>query len=62
MFISKKQHEKQLEALQSAGNRMLEVILNHVSQGVFVLDARDRILPPVSRAMATCSGGGISPI
>jgi len=53
MFISKKQHEKQLEALQSAGNRMLEVILNHVSQGVFVLDARDRILPPVSRAMAT---------
>lgn len=53
MFISKKQHGKDLQAMQAASNRLIEAILNHVSQGVFLLDARDRILQPVSRAMST---------
>ena len=52
MFISKKQHGKDLQAMQAASNRLIEAILNHVSQGVFLLDARDRILQPVSRAMS----------
>jgi signal transduction histidine kinase len=53
MFISKKRHGQDLQAMQSASNRLIEAILNHVSQGVFLLDARDRILQPVSRAMTT---------
>jgi len=53
MFISKKRHGEDLQALQSASNRLIEAILNHVSQGVFLVDARDRILQPVSRAMTT---------
>jgi signal transduction histidine kinase len=53
MFISKKRHDLDLQAMQSASNRLIEAILNHVSQGVFLLDARDRILQPVSRAMTT---------
>lgn len=53
MFISKKRYGKDLQAMQAASNRLVEAILNHVSQGVFLLDARDRILQPVSRAMTT---------
>ena len=53
MFISKKRHGEDLQAMQSASNRLIEAILNHVSQGVFLVDARDRILQPVSRAMTT---------
>jgi signal transduction histidine kinase len=51
MFISKKQHGKDLQAMQAASNRLIEAILNHVSHGVILLDAGDRILQPVSRAM-----------
>jgi signal transduction histidine kinase len=53
VFISKKRHGEELQAMQASGNRLIEAILNHVSQGVFLLDARDRLLQPVSRAMAT---------
>ena len=48
MFISKKRHGQDLQAMQSASNRLIEAILNH-----FLLDARDRIRQPVSRAMTT---------
>jgi signal transduction histidine kinase len=53
MFISKKRHSKDLQTAQAAGNRLIEAILDHVSQGVFLVAADDRILQPVSRSMAT---------
>jgi len=53
MFISKKRHSKDLQTAQAAGNRLIEAILDHVSQGVILVAADDRILQPVSRSTAT---------
>lgn len=53
MFISNKRYRREVQALQSAGNRLTDAILNHVSQGVFFLDQKDKIILPVSRSMST---------
>jgi len=53
MFISNKRYRREIQALQSAGNRLTDAILNHVSQGVFFLDQKDKIILPVSRSMST---------
>jgi hypothetical protein len=52
MFITRKRHDR--EKLESFGvnSQLSEAILRHVPQGVFLLDARDRIVPPVSRSLA----------
>ena len=51
MFITRKRHER--EKLESFGvnSHLSEAILRHVPQGVFLLDAKDKIVPPVSRSL-----------
>jgi chemotaxis protein histidine kinase CheA len=51
MFITRKRHER--EKLESFGvnTQLSEAILRHTPQGVFLLDARDKIVPPVSRSL-----------
>jgi signal transduction histidine kinase len=53
MFISTKRYLREVQALQSAGNRLTDAVLSHVSQGIFLLDANDKVLQPVSRSMTT---------
>ena len=52
MFISVKRHEREIQELLSAGNRLTEAILKGSADGLFVLDAKDRILPQVSASLA----------
>jgi signal transduction histidine kinase len=53
VFISTKRYQREIQALQSAGNRLTDAVLSHVSQGIFLLDANDKVLQPVSRSMTT---------
>ncbi len=53
MFISVKRHEREKQELVAAGNRLAEAILKGSPQGLFLLDAKDRILPQVSASLAT---------
>jgi signal transduction histidine kinase len=53
MFISTKRYQREIQALQSAGNRLTDAVLSHVSQGIFLLDGNDKVLQPVSRSMTT---------
>jgi hypothetical protein len=53
MFISAKRHEREKQELLDASNRITEAILHHSDQGLFLLDAKDRIQPQVSRALGT---------
>ena len=48
MFISVKRHEREKQDLLSASNRLTDAILNGSAQGLFLLDAKDKILPQVS--------------
>jgi signal transduction histidine kinase len=56
MFISAKRHEREIRATVSAGNLWTDAVLSHVSQGVFFLDIKNRILPPISRSLSTYFG------
>ena len=51
MFISAKRHEREKQALLDASNRITDAVLEHSGQGLFLLDAKDRIQSQVSRAM-----------
>ncbi len=51
MFISVKRHEREKQELIGASNRLTDVILKGSAQGLFVLDAKDRILPQVSASL-----------
>lgn len=51
MFITRKRHEREKQELQ-AGNRLSDAILKCPGQGMFLLDAKDKVLPPVSRSVA----------
>jgi two-component system chemotaxis sensor kinase CheA len=53
MFISVKRHEREKQDLIGANNRLIDSILKSSAQGMFLLDAKDTILPPVSAALAT---------
>jgi two-component system chemotaxis sensor kinase CheA len=53
MFITAKRHEREKQQLLAARNRITEAILHHSDQGLFLLDAKDRIQPQVSRSLAT---------
>ncbi|MGD0504537.1 MAG: ATP-binding protein [Steroidobacteraceae bacterium] len=53
MFISAKRHEREKQELLEASNRITEAILQNSEQGLFLLDARDRIQPQVSRSLGT---------
>jgi signal transduction histidine kinase len=52
MFTPAKRQERRAQALHHGGNRLKEALIEHVSQGVFLVDHRERILQPVSRSMA----------
>jgi two-component system chemotaxis sensor kinase CheA len=51
MFISAKRHEREKQELLEASNRITEAILQHDGQGLFLLDAKDRIQPQISRSL-----------
>jgi two-component system, chemotaxis family, sensor kinase CheA len=53
MFISVKRHEREKQDLIGASNRLTDAILKGSAQGLFLLDAKDKILPQVSASMAT---------
>jgi signal transduction histidine kinase len=52
MFISVKRHEREKQDLIGANNRLIDAILTSSAQGMFLLDAKDNILPPVSASLA----------
>jgi len=53
MFISVKRHEREKQDLIGANNRLIDSILKSSAQGMFLLDTKDMILPPVSASLAT---------
>ncbi len=56
MFISAKRHEREIKATVSAGNLWSEAVLQHVAQGIFFLDVKNRLLPPISQSLSTYFG------
>jgi len=52
MFISVKRHEREKQDLIGASNRLTDALLKSSAQGLFLLDAKDRILPQVSASLA----------
>jgi two-component system, chemotaxis family, sensor kinase CheA len=52
MFISLKRHEREKQELIGAGNRLTDAILKTSAQGLFLLDAKDKILSHVSTSLA----------
>ncbi len=53
MFISVKRHEREKQELVSGSNRLTDAILKGSPQGLFLLDAKDKILPQVSQSLTT---------
>jgi two-component system chemotaxis sensor kinase CheA len=53
MFISVKRHEREKQELIAAGNRLTDAILKGSAPGLFLLDAKGKILPQVSASLAT---------
>ena len=51
MFITGKRRKR--ENQNGARSGLTDAILNSTPQGLFLLDAKDKVLPPVSRALAT---------
>lgn len=52
MFISAKRHEREKQALISAGNRLTDALLKGSPQGLFLLDSHHKVLPQVSASLA----------
>src|ERR1700686_3184828 len=52
MFISAKRHEREKHDLIDASNRLTDALLKSSAQGLFLLDAKDKILPQVSASLA----------
>ena len=52
MFITRTRHEREKQELLDASNRTSEAILRNTDQGLFFLDARNRVLPQISRSLA----------
>jgi two-component system chemotaxis sensor kinase CheA len=53
MFTRAKRRKRENQAADGRRSALTEAVLNSVPQGVFLLDAEDQVLPPVSRALAT---------
>jgi two-component system chemotaxis sensor kinase CheA len=52
MFISLKRHEREKQELIGASNRLTDAILKSSAEGLFLLDATDKILAQVSTSLA----------
>jgi two-component system, chemotaxis family, sensor kinase CheA len=53
MFISVKRHEREIQELITAGNRLTDAILKTSSAGLFLMDARGKVMPQVSASLAS---------
>jgi two-component system, chemotaxis family, sensor kinase CheA len=53
MFITAKRHEREKQELISASNRLTDAILKGSPQGLFLIDAKGKLLPQVSSSLAT---------
>ncbi len=53
MFITRKRHEREKQELIGAGNRLTDAILKGSAHGLFLLDAKGKILPRVSSSLGT---------
>jgi two-component system chemotaxis sensor kinase CheA len=53
MFISVKRHKREILDLLGSSNRLTDALLKGSAEGLFLLDAKDKILPQVSASMAT---------
>jgi two-component system, chemotaxis family, sensor kinase CheA len=52
MFITVKRHEREKQALIGASNRLTDAILKGSAQGLFLVDAKGKLLPQVSNSLA----------
>ena len=52
LFFTRKRREREKQPL-GATTRLIDAILKNSDQGLFILDSKGRIMPPVSRALAT---------
>jgi hypothetical protein len=53
MFITGKRRKRENQTPDGARNRLTEAMLNSIPQGLFLLDAKDKVLPPMSHSLAT---------
>jgi two-component system chemotaxis sensor kinase CheA len=53
MFITGKRRKRENQATDGTRSGLTDAILCSIPQGLFLLDAKDKVLPPVSRALAT---------
>jgi len=53
MFITLKRHEREKQEMLAASSRLTDAILKGSAQGLFLLDAKGKILPQVSASLAT---------
>ena len=51
MFISVKRHEREKQALISAGSRLTDAILKGSAQGLFLIDSKDRLVTQPSASL-----------
>jgi two-component system, chemotaxis family, sensor kinase CheA len=52
MFITRTRHEREKQELANESNRISDAVLRSTDQGLFFLDARNRVLPQISQALA----------
>ena len=52
MFITVKRHQREKHELLGASNRLSDALLKSSAQGLFLLDAKDKVLPQVSASLA----------
>jgi signal transduction histidine kinase len=53
MFITLKRHEREKQDLLGASTRLTDAILKGSSQGLFLLDSKDKVLSQVSNSLST---------
>jgi two-component system, chemotaxis family, sensor kinase CheA len=53
MFITVKRHQREKQDLIGASNRLTDAILKGSPQGLFLIDAKGKLLPQVSSSLAT---------
>ena len=51
MFITVKRHEREKQELISASSRLTDAILKSSTQGLFLIDAKAKVLPQVSASL-----------
>jgi two-component system, chemotaxis family, sensor kinase CheA len=52
MFMTRSRHEREKQELLSASNCITDAVLRNAGQGLFFLDARNRVLPQISQSLA----------